>query len=429
MNELVHSPFAAGHNHVFLGAGHDSNGRKTWAVIVLCSIMMIAEIIGGSLFGSLALVADGLHMSTHAGAMLIAALAYSYARKHANDPQFVFGTGKLGDLAGFTSAIILAMIALLIGYEAIARLLSPVPIHFTEAIWIAVVGLFVNIASAWLLSGDEHHHGHSHGHSHGHDHGHSHEEHLHDDEVRHISTPAGEFALSVFEEGVPPVFRLHTPRHTRLSVQEITAITIRPDGAQQTFSFAQKSGYLESTSTIPEPHAFQVRITLQQAEYSVEFTEHDHAHDDHTADTRDHNMRAAYIHVIADAAVSVLAIIGLMLAKTFGWLWMDPLAGIVGALVIANWSYGLIRDTGAILVDRSPDTGMINKVRSIVTATGDQLIDLHVWRLGPGHFGAVVSVISNEPQRGPGYYHTALQNMNGLSHLTVEVHTAESVRL
>src|SRR5882757_5099469 len=138
------------HSHVFLGAGHEKNERKTWAVIVLCGLMMLVEIIGGSAFGSLALVADGLHMSTHAGAMLIAALAYTYARRHASDDRFVFGTGKLGDLAGFSSAIVLAMIALLIGYEAIARFLAPVPIHFSEAIPIAVVALLVNIMSAWL---------------------------------------------------------------------------------------------------------------------------------------------------------------------------------------------------------------------------------------------------------------------------------------
>src|SRR5579863_2060715 len=164
------------HSHVFLGSGHEQNERKTWAVIALCSAMMVTEIVGGSMFGSLALVADGLHMSTHAGAMLIAALAYMYARKHATDSRFVFGTGKLGDLAGFTSAIVLAMIALLIGYEAVSRFLAPVPIHFGEAIPIAVVGLLVNLASVWLLSGG--HHGHSHGHGHGH-HGHQHDEHAH----------------------------------------------------------------------------------------------------------------------------------------------------------------------------------------------------------------------------------------------------------
>src|SRR6202795_2373010 len=166
MSEFKDAAFGAGHDHIFLGVGHEKNERKTWAVIGLCSAMMLVEIVGGSLYGSLALVADGLHMSTHAAAMLIAALAYTYARKHASDSRFVFGTGKLGDLAGFTSAVILAMIAVLIGYEAVSRFLSPVPIHFSEAIPIAVVGLAVNVVSAWLLSGGEHH-GHSHGHSHG----------------------------------------------------------------------------------------------------------------------------------------------------------------------------------------------------------------------------------------------------------------------
>src|SRR5580658_5937300 len=164
MKSITNAAIFEGHSHVFLGAGHEQNERKTWGVIALCGVMMVVEIVGGCLFGSLALVADGLHMSTHAGAMLIAALAYTYARRHATDTRFVFGTGKLGDLAGFSSAIVLAMIALLIGYEAISRFLSPVPIHFREAIPIAVAGLFVNIISAWLLSGGNHHgHGHEHG--------------------------------------------------------------------------------------------------------------------------------------------------------------------------------------------------------------------------------------------------------------------------
>src|ERR1700733_9651767 len=178
MSDFKNAAFGAGHDHIFLGAAHEQNERRTWAVIALCSAMMLVEIVGGRMFGSLALVADGLHMSTHAGAMLIAALAYTYARKHASDSRFVFGTGKLGDLAGFTSAIVLAMIAVLIGYEAVSRFLSPVPIHFGDAIPIAVVGLIVNIVSAWLLSGGEHP-GHSHGHG---DHGHGHDDHAHEDE-------------------------------------------------------------------------------------------------------------------------------------------------------------------------------------------------------------------------------------------------------
>jgi len=424
MNDFYDAPFAVGHDHVFLGAGHEKNERKTWAVIALCSAMMIAEIVGGSLFGSLALVADGLHMSTHAGAMLIAALAYTYARKHADDPRFVFGTGKLGDLAGFTSAIILAMIALLIGYEAIARFLSPVPIHFGEAIPIAVVGLLVNIASAWLLSGGGHH-----GHSHGHSHGHAHDEtDDHDEEVQLIETPTGVVALSIFEEGIPPVFRIkQVAADIQLPTHNVAVTTVRPDGSRQVFAFSQKDDFLESTSEIPEPHGFNVIVNLPEGEYTTAFEEHGHGHDDHGVDARDHNMRAAYLHVIADAAVSVLAIIGLLLARTFGWLWMDPLAGVVGACVIANWSYGLIRDTGAILMDVSPGDTMVNKIRAAVATAGDTLIDLHVWRLGPGHMGAVVSVVTQEGQHGPAFYHAMLRKFKGLSHITAEVHVRQKV--
>ena len=257
------------HSHVFLAPDHEASEKKTWAVIVLCGLMMAAEIVGGLLFGSIALIADGLHMSTHAGALLLAALAYSFARKHASDTRFCFGTGKLGDLAGFTSAIVLAMIAILIGYESIARLFQPVPIHFAEAIPIACLGLAVNIVSAWLLSSGGHHHGHGHGHGHEHgrerenedDHEHHAHDHAHDHDHDHGTTPAA-----------------HEP---------------------------------------------------------------DDHHGHHGAH-RDNNMRAAVIHVAADAAVSILVIVGLLLARAFGWLWMDPLAGIVGACVIASWSYGLI---------------------------------------------------------------------------------------
>src|SRR5271155_1304414 len=169
----------ASHNHVFLGRGHEKNERRTWMVIALCSFMMVAEIVGGLLFGSIALVADGLHMSTHASALLLAALAYRYARRHVHDERFSFGTGKLGDLAGFSSAIVLAMIALLIAYEAITRFIWPVPINFNEAIPIAVLGLIVNVASVLLLSGG--------GHDRGHDHPHSHGEHHHEHGMAHGS--------------------------------------------------------------------------------------------------------------------------------------------------------------------------------------------------------------------------------------------------
>ena len=407
------SSAALRHSHSFLGASHEKSERKTWAVIWLCTAMMIAEIIGGLAFGSIALVADGLHMSTHAGALLLAALAYSYARRHVDDPRFTFGTGKLGDLAGFTSAIILAMIALLIGYEAVSRILAPVPIHFAEAIPIAALGLAVNVASAWLLSGADHHHDHGHGHAHSHDRGHD-DHHAHD-EARRIATPLGTVILEVFEDGVPPRFRLRSESAKALASADVE--TLRGDGSRQRFAMVNRGGYLESVEEIPEPHEFTVRLTTAGETYSAVFEEHQHAPD---SMHRDHNMRAAVVHVLADAAVSVLVIAGLVLARTFGWLWMDPLAGIIGALVIASWSYGLIRDTGAILLDMTPDRRMADRLKQTIEADGDSLADLHLWRLGPGHLGAIVSVCTRE-MRGQDYYRARLAKFPTLSHLTIEV--------
>ncbi len=407
-------PAPSGHSHVFLSAGHERAERRTWWVIALCGAMMVLEIAGGLAFGSIALVADGLHMSTHAGAMLLAALAYSYARKHAQDPRFTFGTGKLGDLAGFTSAIVLAMIAILIGYEALGRVFAPVPIRFAEAIPIAVLGLTVNVASVALLSGGDHGHGHGHGHAHGHGHDHG-DEHA---EERSITTPEGVLALSVFEDHAPPVFRLRSPAGHALGAH-VTVETVRPDGARQVFAMQDRGGWLESADTIPEPHRFAATLRIGSGAYRVEFDEHEHGGDG--AASRDNNMRAAIIHVVADAAVSVLVIAGLVLARAFGWLWMDPLAGIIGAAVIASWSYGLIRDTGAILLDMVPDRRVADGVRQVIEKDGDTLADLHLWRLGPGHLGAIVAVATAQPTREPEHYRHLLARFPALSHVTVEV--------
>jgi cation diffusion facilitator family transporter len=314
------------HSHVFLGEGHERNERRTWMVIALCTAMMIAEIVGGLIFGSIALVADGLHMSTHASALLLAAVAYTYARTHAEDERFSFGTGKLGDLAGFTSAVVLAMIAILIGYEAISRLIWPVHIGFNEAIPIAVLGLAVNVASVLLLGGGRHGYGHDRGHSHGHAHG---------------------------------------ERHER----------------------------------------------------EVDFEEHEHAHG---AAVRDNAMRSAIVHVLADAGVSVLVIVALVFGRFLGWSWLDPVVGLAGAIVIAAWSYSLIRDTGAVLLDMNPDRNMAERMRAMIETDGDRLTDLHVWRLGPGHLGAILSV-ATQRQRGPEYYQALLRRFRALSHVTVQV--------
>jgi len=394
------------HQHIFLGEAHAQSERKTWMVIWLCGAMMCAEIVGGLLFGSIALVADGLHMSTHAGALLLAALAYTYARKHAANTSFTFGTGKFGDLAGFTSAIVLAMIAILIGYESVTRILAPIQIHFAEAIPIACVGLAVNIASAWLLSSGGHHHGHG---------GHS----VHD-EAHVIATPSGDLILEVFEDGVPPRFRLRATAGLAPSPESSLITTMRPDGAQQEFALVARGEYLESVEEIPEPHAFSVQIRIGDEIYTTVFEEHDHDHG-HGATGRDNNMRAALIHVVADAAVSVMVIVGLLLARAFGWLWMDPLAGIIGACVIASWSYGLIRDTGAILLDRIPDSRLANDVRNLIESDGSTLNDLHLWRLGPGHLGAIVSVCPKEG-RTADYYRARLARYPSLSHVTIEIH-------
>jgi cation diffusion facilitator family transporter len=412
MSQDLAAQSGGSHSHVFLGAEHSSSERRTWAVIWLCGAMMLLEIAGGWLFGSIALIADGLHMSTHAGALLLAALAYTFSRRHAENSHFTFGSGKFGDLAGFSSAIILAMIALLIGYEAVSRIFAPVPIHFAEAIPIACLGLGVNVASAVLLSAGGHGHLHGHGHAHGQeDHG---------DEPIRVETELGQIALEIFEKGAPPHFRLKAESGDLPAPAELRVETDRGDGQRQAFSFVQGDGYLESVEAIPEPHDFVARLHLASEIYPLKFSEHAHGHG---AAHRDNNLRAAVIHVMADAAVSVLVIGGLLLARAFGWLWMDPLAGIVGACVIASWSYGLVRDTGAILLDVNPDKSMSASIRQVVASGGDEVTDFHLWRLGPGHLGAIVSVMTAHG-RSPDYYRSRLAQFSSLSHLTVEVSSA-----
>ena len=379
--------FEERHSHVFLGEGHTRAERQAWAVIWLCGAMMALEVVGGILFGSLALVADGLHMSTHASALLLTALAYSYARRHAGDRRFTFGTGKLGDLAGFSSAVILAMIALLIGYEAITRFVHPVPIRFREAIPIAALGLAVNLASAWLLSRGGHHHHH-------HDRHHDRDAHDHGQQPHHGHRHSHS----------PVHHHDHDPEHAQ--GHDHYHAHGRGRGAEGSHWMSTAVFYGERSSPIAEHEHHPGR----------------HAHGSAAA-SRDNNMRAAIIHVAADAAVSLLVIVGLLLARAFGWLWMDPLAGTVGALVIASWSFGLMRDTAGVLLDMNPDRAVEQSIHCAIEAQGDRLTDLHVWRLGPGHLGAIIAVETNQA-RSPEFYRTKLSHLPMLSHVTVEIHTA-----
>jgi cation diffusion facilitator family transporter len=294
---------------------------------------------------------------------------------------------------------VLAMIALLIGYEAISRLFNPVPIRFAQAIPIASLGLAVNIASAWLLGGGEHH---------GHEHGAAHDR----DESQRID---GDVILEIFEDGVFPRFRLRRESGAALSATSLA--TMRRDGTRQIFALADRGGFLESVDQVPEPHEFVAEVSIGGAVYSVVFEEHEHAHG---AAARDNNLRAAIVHVMADAAVSVFVIVGLSLAWAFGWLWMDAAAGILGALVIASWSASLIRDTGAILLDVTPDRKMSTKIRAAIEEDGDRLTDLHLWRLGPGHLGAIVSVVT-PTARSETFFRGKLSRFRSLSHVTIEI--------
>ena len=298
---------ASTHDHFFLGSSHDENARRTLWVVVLTAGMMVIEIAAGFLTGSMALLADGFHMATHAGALGVAAAAYAYAKRHAYSSAYSFGTGKVGDLAGFASAMVLGLIALGISVESVLRLFQPISVAFGEATIIAVVGLAVNVASIFLLSG---------GHHHGHDHG--------------------------------------------------------------------------------------------------------ERHDHRRAHAGDNNMRSAYVHVLADALTSILAIAALLAGRYLGWVWMDPVMGVVGAIVIARWSWSLMRATASVLLDAT-DHHVADEVRALVETPGDaKIADLHVWRVGPEAHAAIVSVLGGHGVNGD-TIRARLAPVHELAHLTVEI--------
>ena len=298
----IEQPF---HDHVFLGERHDENARRTLWVVGLTALMMVGEIAAGIVFNSMALLADGFHMATHAGALAVAAGAYAFARRHAADRRFSFGTGKVGDLSGFASALVLALVALGIAVESVGRLFDPSPVAFGEATLVAIVGLVVNVASVFLLSG---------GHGHGH----------------------------------------HADDH------------------------------------------------------------HDHGHDH---GHHDNNLRSAFAHVVADALTSVLAIVALVAGRYLGWVWLDPVMGIVGGIVIAVWAWNLLRDTAAVLLDKS-DPHLEAEVREQVEGPGDaRIVDLHIWRIGPGAHAAIVSVAGTANREA---IRERLVPVHELAHVTIE---------
>jgi len=290
-------------DHIYLSAGHDKNAKRTLWVVWLTAVTMLVEIAFGWLTGSMALLADGFHMATHAGALAVAAAAYGYARRHARNPRFTFGTGKVGDLSGFASALLLGVTALFIAVESVLRFFQPIEVAFGEATLVAVVGLVVNIVSAFLL-----------GHDHSHDHGHG---------------------------------------------------------------------------------------------------DHEHGHGQGHADN---NLRAAYVHVLTDALTSVLAIAALLAGRYLGWAWLDPAVGLLGAVVIARWAWGLMKDTAAILLDTA-EPALMARVRLEAEAEGATIRDLHVWRIGPHAHAAIISLAAGGDGNAVRRRVRALPRME---HVTVE---------
>lgn len=334
-----HPSSPSGHDHTFGHANKRPGEARTLIVIAITAVMMVVEIAAGLAFGSMALLADGLHMASHAAALGIAAFAYVYARRHASDPRFSFGTGKVNALAGFTSALLLLVFALAMFSESLQRLWSPVEIAFGQAILVAVLGLIVNGVSMAVLGG---HAGHDHEHDDGHGHGHAHG--------------------------------------------------------------ADRRGNLPSAGT----DAGERRVGNRRA--------HPHGHHG------DHNLRAAYLHVLADALTSLLAIFALLAARYLGWQWMDPAMGIVGAVLVARWSILLVRQSGCVLLDfQGPESSRAAIRQAVELLPGSRVTDLHLWVIGPNLYALEMAVCSTTA-RTAADYRACLPTIVDLAHVNIEVH-------
>jgi len=323
------------HTHIFGQDKIRSGERRTLAVIIITTLMMVVEIVTGLAYGSMALFADGIHMGSHMVGLGISFLAYIYARKHAHDQEFSFGTGKVNALAGYSSAIFLVMIALFMGYESINRFIHPVTIEYNQAILVAVIGLVVNGASMFIL-GEK---GHTHAPGDEHDHAREHENHM----VEH------------------------------------------------------------------DPN--------------LELADHDHDIGVHThAKGADHNLKAAYLHVLTDALTSVLAIVALLGAKYFKLNWMDPFMGVVGAILVIKWSFGLIQGTITVLLDHQIPSEIQKRIIGILESYKDTKVsDLHIWSIGPGIYSSEIGIVTKYPE-SPNKYKTLIPDDTGVVHTTVEVH-------
>ncbi|GGP94513.1 cation diffusion facilitator family transporter [Shewanella ulleungensis] len=329
------------HHHNFASV-NEQNVKRTWYVLIITVITMAVEVVAGTLYGSMALLADGWHMGTHAAAFCITLFTYSYARKHAQSDKFSFGVGKVGVLGGYTSAIALGIVAIIMLAESLHRLLSPVDIQFNQSILVAVIGLVVNIASMFILGHD--HHGHDHSHDHSHNSHANHHAHNHDNHEHHEH---------------------HEHEH--------------------------------------EHH---------------EHHEHEHEHEHHNG--HDHNLKAAYFHVLADALTSVLAICALLVGKYLGWYWLDPMMGIVGAVIITKWALGLMKQTSPILLDENIDKAYQAEIVNTIEDENTQVTDIHIWKISADHYSASIAVCTSTEANAESIKH-ALHKFDKLSHFTIEV--------
>lgn len=332
------------HDHAFGQHVRRSGERRTLAVVLLTAATMTIEIVAGLAFGSMALLADGLHMGSHTAALGLAVAAYVYARRHAGDRLFTFGTGKVNALAGYTSALLLILFAAGMAWESTGRLLHPQPIAFDEAILVAVLGLAVNLVSLLMLR----------------------------EVPEHRAVPSRSALHDDEEHGHPAHDRQDAPA----------------TAAGHGHGHGHRHGHRHG-------HA------------------HGHAHD--------HNLRGAYLHVLADATTSLLAISALVLGRTYGWTWPDAAVGLVGAALVARWGWGLIRDSGSVLLDRQAPPEVHERLRRALEQGDDRIADLHVWSIGPAGWAAAFSVVAHDPQP-PEVYKARIPADADVVHTTVEVH-------